>query len=362
MSKLGNMHCPGCDLPVRFEAAVHEEEQGVYEDEGEDGDDVNEPQSMEEMKKEYDARNKARDVISKKLGDKMMVGWTLLGDSCAKPECSGTPLVSSPKEPGRLLCVSCDQYYTKSSTTGAVEPTSSSVPAPATTATATATPKVTGTPSWLVSDAPILDFSRPREQDSSSRIADKLLKGWAMLNEMCAQPGCDGAVPLMRDATGAKHCVDCGFCSSSSAAAGSGSGSKEQTVASASRRDRAKVDLGEVQDEDEDEEDEDDEDREDSAAFAAYAAARLAPASAPVASLSRPAHASNSSLASAPGQPQAVPLSGEVGAALTACRAKLSQAAARLQRAEDVQEATDLAVLIDKLAVAAKSLSSLRNF
>jgi hypothetical protein len=57
-----------------------------------------------------------------------------------------------------------------------------------------------------------------------------------------------------------------------------------------------------------------------------------------------------------------VPLSGEVGAALTACRAKLSQAAARLQRAEDVQEATDLAVLIDKLAVAAKSLSSLRNF
>jgi uncharacterized Zn finger protein (UPF0148 family) len=325
---------------VRFEAAlVHEEEQGLYEDE----DEVDEPQSLEEMKREYDARNKARDVISKKLGDKMMVGWTLLGDSCAKPECSGTPLVSSPKEPGRLFCVSCAQSYTKSSTTGTVEPAPAPAPAPA----LTATPKASVTPSGLVSDAPILDFSRPREQDSSSRIADKLLKGWAMLNEMCAQSGCDGAVPLMRDATGAKHCVDCGFCSSSSAVAGAGAGSGAKGQAVASRRDRAGVDLGEVQDEDEDEEEED---REDSEAFAAYAAARLAPAPAPA--LPRPANDTNSASA---------PPSGEVGAALTACRAKLSQAAARLQRAEDVHEATDLAVLIDKLAVAAKSLSSLQS-
>jgi hypothetical protein len=36
-------------------------------------------QSYEEMKKEYDRKNKSRNIISDKLGERMLAGWTLLG-------------------------------------------------------------------------------------------------------------------------------------------------------------------------------------------------------------------------------------------------------------------------------------------
>ncbi len=54
-------------------------------------------------------------------------------------------------------------------------------------------------------NAPILDlssFARESENDCSSKIARKLMLGWALLDKCCAQKGCKGEVPLMRDVQG----------------------------------------------------------------------------------------------------------------------------------------------------------------
>ena len=42
--------------------------------------------TYEEMRKEYDTKNKALNDVSSKLGQRMLQGWTMLGTSCPKPE------------------------------------------------------------------------------------------------------------------------------------------------------------------------------------------------------------------------------------------------------------------------------------
>ena len=59
-------------------------------------------------------------------------------------------------------------------------------------------------------DAPTLSFARKSEKDASAQIAQKLLVGWALLDEMCKNDLCDSSAPVMRDKEGIKHCLECG--------------------------------------------------------------------------------------------------------------------------------------------------------
>lgn len=73
-------------------------------------DDIDEvedlPSSLEEMKKEYDLKNKAREGVSQLIGDKLLRGWTLTEWSCEKAACRGCPLMRAPGDDA-LLCLSC---------------------------------------------------------------------------------------------------------------------------------------------------------------------------------------------------------------------------------------------------------------
>merc|ERR1711990_1374339 len=70
--------------------------------------------SLEEMKKEYDARRKGRTQdVSGLLGERMLNGWTLLGASCEVIECNGTPLMSKPRS-DLMECVKCSTVYKES--------------------------------------------------------------------------------------------------------------------------------------------------------------------------------------------------------------------------------------------------------
>ncbi|KAG7394008.1 hypothetical protein PHYBOEH_005931 [Phytophthora boehmeriae] len=50
---------------------------------------------------------RSRDEASKLLGEKMLQGWTMLGNSCPVDDCY-TPLMRSKQ--GKMFCVRCDQY------------------------------------------------------------------------------------------------------------------------------------------------------------------------------------------------------------------------------------------------------------
>lgn len=347
MSKQDKLHCPGCDMPVRYESEA--ESQQNPDEYYEDADEAIEPQSFEEMKKEYDLINRSRDAVSKKLGEKMLAGWTLLGASCTRSACSGTPLMHSIKDPLKLVCVCCDGEYVQTSF-GTIEAAAPSQN-PLVTAwhePASAAPSST---TWSISDAPILDFSKEKSKtDSSSRLSEKLIKGWAMLNEVCSNAGC-GSMPLMRDLAGVKHCVDCGFSSAgpSTTALGvtvpSPPASSARTVGPAGSLRSRRGGLNASDDnEDDDNEDDDNEDEEDAAMYSSYVAARLSGGSTAV--------TGGTGLAGNR-------LTSVETEALRVCRAKLSDAAGLLEASTDTKEAIQLAVLMAKLAEASRALRQL---
>jgi len=389
MSKQGALHCPGCDLPVRYETsredarfddAAEEEE----EEEEEHEDDAQVPRSLEELKREYDVRNKSRDLISKKLGEKMLAGWTLLGVSCEQASCSGTPLMHSQKEPMKLVCVACERVF-RQNKQGELEPAEGGAKVAAAPLGGAASlrslpvvPSVDSPEVWRqgCSDAPILDFSRSsREQDSSSRLAAKLMLGWAMLNEVCPRDGCTGS-PLVRDLQSVKRCVDCnhswptgatGGPSSAPPSASSSSSSSSAAVVRVAgavprdregngraRRHRRRDEKNEDEEEDdEDDEDDEDEDEEDQEAYRRYAAKRMAPAAPVVGSRSRAAGTSSR------GGGGSSEVNADENEALKLCRARLLEAARKLEGSSDTAEATRLAVLVVKLSRAVGALKEL---
>lgn len=91
VSKGSQMQCPQCELPIRIESAETSNPPEVVPIEEEV------PRSLEEQKREWDRSRKRSDEISSKLGERMLGGWTLLGESCPLPSCNGTTLVSKNK-------------------------------------------------------------------------------------------------------------------------------------------------------------------------------------------------------------------------------------------------------------------------
>lgn len=217
LSKDGNMLCPGCNVPVRMEndlsTTYNVPESLLGHDERKvDVPAVVEevelstpiapivPQSMEELRREYDLRNSRRNRVSDLLGQHLLRGWIMLQQCCPRLEqCNGTPLMRETSE-GPLLCLSCSTEYLSINDELVSALQASSVSEVITVAAPSAS---TASYSWL-DDAPILSLSSfaRDEKDSSWRISQKLMQGWRLLDEVCISPDCKGNVPLMRDKNG----------------------------------------------------------------------------------------------------------------------------------------------------------------
>lgn len=215
LSKDGNMLCPGCNVPVRMEndlsssyvvpeISLGREERKVDLPiaEVEQAPAPIIPQSMEELRRDYDIRNARRNKVSDQLGQHLLRGWIMLQQCCPQLECNGTPLMRETAD-GPMLCLSCSTEYISINdelvpalqvlyASAEVKVPQQAIGAPLTTCN-----------SWL-DDAPILPLSSfaHHEKDSSWRISQKLMQGWRLLDEVCVAPECTGNVPLMRDKNG----------------------------------------------------------------------------------------------------------------------------------------------------------------
>lgn len=239
LSKGEHTRCPCCDLPVLLEkdaptegnytTADHVSPNAAESKTTSTVDmPVSEPTSFEELKKEYDLKHKRKNAVGEKLGEKMISGWTMLANSCPKGECNGTPLMSC--RGGPMLCVCCDSEYTTSSFGDLVEnkntscivsaDTSSQKKSAAVVCKDQATSSSVLLDEELVSDfggffdseVPVLALSSfaTDADDASQKISQRLLQGWALLDEVCSSATCRGSTPLMRDREGHKCCVECG--------------------------------------------------------------------------------------------------------------------------------------------------------
>ena len=171
----------------------------TIEDPADDNKDEDMPKSYEEMKKEYDARNKYRDLASAKMGELMLAGWTLLGVTCPTATCGGMPLMSL--QGGPMKCVLCEKNYEFDSnqdlklTTG--DGTSSGDVSSTATTVATAVDAATTSNTisdnnnnnnnnntdikddeFYLFDAPVLSsYRNDSNNDASSKIAKYLIQG-----------------------------------------------------------------------------------------------------------------------------------------------------------------------------------------
>jgi uncharacterized Zn finger protein (UPF0148 family) len=392
MSKNKVWRCPGCNMDVVF--AADAAASGKYTDappaEVDPEPNVMPFSSLEEMKKEYDAKNKKRNAISALLGERMLAGWIMLSQVCENDACAGTPLLCKASDRDHMECVGCGMVYiddeecesnkkessleiTQSSSSAPSLSLSSSSPAGAQASVSTA-----ARPSSLLDDAPILNIFQEKDEDDASKLLGaKLLQGWALLEQCCTAGGKYSAtgcgLPLMRDKSGKVQCVVCDFAAAANkrdtgfaSAPAPPSSAVAATKISSSEPSKTRFqDLQSLSDDDED--DDGFEGADDNLVFSAYAQQRLAKgrnADAPDARAPAPlggAPATLLSSASATSRGAGAGASAGAGAALLhvskIVEDKLVFAAAALEHSDISDGRTEaLASLVMKLAQALKAV------
>ncbi len=222
LSKDNQMRCPGCDMPVVMEGQISSKEEKVNEVEPstntlishstpveeEEEVVVDVPTSYEQLRREYEEKNKKSNQVSSKLGEKMLQGWTMLAESCPDfDQCGGTPLMKEPST-GSILCVSCNREYFYAPN-GDLRPKGDIIPE-----NAKSTEVKEQKPSLedlrldefddeeLEEPPRIVSFQQKKEDDSSWKISQKLLLGWSLLDASCNTSKCNGRTPLLKDLKG----------------------------------------------------------------------------------------------------------------------------------------------------------------
>jgi uncharacterized Zn finger protein (UPF0148 family) len=103
--KLGNRWCLKCKARIVTELEWNNEQQQREEEEEEEWV----PPSEEEMQS-FKEKSRVRDQVSELLGEKMLMGWTLMGEYCQDKVCGdiGVPLMKDKQK--HMRCVWCDKH------------------------------------------------------------------------------------------------------------------------------------------------------------------------------------------------------------------------------------------------------------
>ena len=167
----------------------------------------------------FAAKYKKRDDASAAIGRKLLQGWTLLDAPCPRDGCVGCPLMKDGRDPdARRYCVSCEAYEDDEP----AEPSAPSSPESAVLVEKTfdsPPPAPAAVDNWRdfvvreddTAVANWRDFvveDRSAEPLGSDVLGKHLLLGWAMLGDICPNPGCNS--PLMRAPGGKPACVQPG--------------------------------------------------------------------------------------------------------------------------------------------------------
>lgn len=225
MSKAGRLHCPGCDVPVMKEAeaafmAKENANQKIAASPSKgSGDPVDKKpvRSLEEEKKAYDLSRSKVNMLSSKIGEYLLLGYTMLGDYCPRSTCNRVPLMQKKGE--NPLCISCSNHFVQD-LYGALIPEAHMGRGPMLGPSVATAPDTTEVPAASSLTEKLAMF-REKERataaaegfsgasvsarasfpeklavDPSKLIGEKLLQGWALLEDTCSS--CH-AIPLMQD-------------------------------------------------------------------------------------------------------------------------------------------------------------------
>ncbi|KAL1918534.1 uncharacterized protein VTP21DRAFT_3194 [Calcarisporiella thermophila] len=156
---------------------------------------------------------KSHDSITASIGQYLLKGWILTDVVCSTPNC-GVPLMRSFNDKDKYICVRCS--------TDSVPPSKSS-PANITNDQVSAS-FVHNNNEEMIGDreleyeianekAKIIEDEKQARREQSEKatklIGEKMLQGWALLNDSCINETCYG-IPLLRNREKRCMCVVCG--------------------------------------------------------------------------------------------------------------------------------------------------------
>ena len=157
----------------------------------------------------------ARAAAEARMGEKLLLGWTMLADACPTSGCF-FPLMLDPKR--NTICVACggrDAAEAVASNSAPVENTatlrapSSSVPAPATAAPVLDESETEADGRPLMSCEEFKAAAKKRD-DLGAVLGRYMLKGWSLLDRTCPREECKPGSPLLKDPTsGTLYCAAC---------------------------------------------------------------------------------------------------------------------------------------------------------
>lgn len=202
LSKAEQMMCAGCNLPVVVESKTNmasptfqevwgTPKNNVVHDEDQESSGI----SYDQMRADYDRKNSKRTAVSNMIGQKLLTGWTMTEYSCPDYDnCFGTPLMrQSGTEP--FVCLSCNQTFELSTIGDIVRKRESNG----------GVSNVSDKHSEVIETKIVNEPLTTRvvgDKDSSWKISQKLLQGWALLDKVCELANCPGNVPLLKDRAG----------------------------------------------------------------------------------------------------------------------------------------------------------------
>lgn len=167
----------------------------------------------------------ARAEAEGRMGEKLLLGWTMLADECPTPDCC-FPLMRDRER--KVICIACGQERVEAVASVAAAPvvrpsrdTSSSIPRDSGTAPVAAAPVQPAASVGPDSSEGELgtqgvlsaaDFAATRKKRDrlSASLGHFMLQGWSLLDKNCPRQECEPGTPLLRDrATDVMYCAGC---------------------------------------------------------------------------------------------------------------------------------------------------------
>lgn len=161
-------------------------------------------------------KREARAAAEERMGDNLLLGWTMLADQCPTTDCC-FPLMRDRKR--NTTCVACGgngvATNTKSNTNsanGSPPPalgTTDPPPAPAIPPTPLPTAATEAGSGGLLSAEEFAAVRKKRDKLSAA-LGSYMLRGWSLLDTTCPRQDCEPGTPLLKDrSSGIVFCAGC---------------------------------------------------------------------------------------------------------------------------------------------------------
>lgn len=168
------------------------------------------------------AKEAAHAAADERMGEKLLLGWTMLADMCPTPDCCFPLLLD---RDGDTICVACGGDGLQVQPAPRHEEQSHATANAPTRAPASSV----ASPSAALNDGGAIlsqeEFAsvRKRRDNLSAALGRFMLQGWSLLDKTCPREQCEPGTPLLKDRrTGTLCCAGCDVYDRGSGELGSG--------------------------------------------------------------------------------------------------------------------------------------------